>query len=128
MADPFDFSEQQDAQTGAGQPGILDRWGAALQQPSTRASLMQIGLQLMQPMGFGQSPMGHLAQAVGAGPAHDGRASLLDPSHVTACNSDMVLRWLGKIVRNVASRCRHCRICLWEDSNVGHSPEPEGVV
>jgi len=63
----FDFSQQQDSQQGAGQPGILDQWSAALQNPATRASLMQMGLQLMQPMGFGQSPMGHFAQAVGAG-------------------------------------------------------------
>lgn len=64
--DPFDFSQQSDAQVGAGQPNLLDRWGQALQNPATRAGLMQMGLQLMQPMGFGQSPMGHLAASVGA--------------------------------------------------------------
>lgn len=46
---------------------MLEQWGAALRDPGMRAGIMQMGLQLMQPMGFGQSSLGHLAQAVGAG-------------------------------------------------------------
>lgn len=35
--------------------------------PASRAALLQIGLNLMQPVGIGQTAGGHLAQAIGAG-------------------------------------------------------------
>jgi hypothetical protein len=67
-----------------GGPDLFSRWGQALEDPSTRASLLQIGLQLMQPMGFGQSPMGHLAQAIGAGGEAASRIEAEDTKNLLA--------------------------------------------
>lgn len=38
-----------------------------LENPADRAALLQIGLNLMQPIGFGQTVGGHIGQAIGAG-------------------------------------------------------------
>lgn len=72
MADPNMPFAEPPAEPGA---DLATQWGQALQNPSTRASLMQIGLQLMQPMQFGQTAGGHIAQALGAGGEAAGRVA-----------------------------------------------------
>lgn len=48
-------------------PGLVDRWRAWVQQPQNRTALLQTGLALMQPLSLGQSPIGHIADAIGQG-------------------------------------------------------------
>lgn len=48
-------------------PGLADRWRAWVQQPQNRTALLQTGLALMQPLSLGQSPIGHIADAIGQG-------------------------------------------------------------
>jgi len=43
------------------------QWDDWLQRPGNRTALLQMGLQMMQPVGIGQSVGGHIAQSVGAG-------------------------------------------------------------
>lgn len=43
------------------------QWDDYLQRPGNRQALLQIGLQMMQPVGIGQTPGGHIAQSIGAG-------------------------------------------------------------
>lgn len=42
-------------------------WSQVLQDPKVRASMLSIGLQLMQPPSFGQTTSGQFAQAIGQG-------------------------------------------------------------
>lgn len=42
-------------------------WGDWMERPGNRQALLQMGLQLMQPVGIGQTPFGHIGQAIGAG-------------------------------------------------------------
>jgi hypothetical protein len=44
----------------------LQQWNDWMSTPDNRAALVQFGLQLMQPVGLGQTPGGHFAQAVGS--------------------------------------------------------------
>lgn len=64
MADemPFDFPQQAQA---AGS-NIAAGWNQFLSDPRGRAALLSFGSQLMQPMGFGQTPAGHLGMGFGA--------------------------------------------------------------
>lgn len=43
------------------------QWDDWLQRPGNRTALLQMGLQMMQPVGIGQTVGGHIAQGVGAG-------------------------------------------------------------
>lgn len=43
------------------------QWDDFLQRPGNRQALLQIGLQMMQPTAMGQTTLGHIGQAVGAG-------------------------------------------------------------
>lgn len=43
------------------------QWDDWLQRPGNRTALLQMGLQMMQPVGIGQTVGGHIAQSVGAG-------------------------------------------------------------
>lgn len=63
--------------TGQG-PGVLEDVGAALADPRIQSSLLQFGLQAMQPVALGQTPGGHIAQAVGAGGEALGRTEQAD--------------------------------------------------
>lgn len=49
------------------QGGLLDRWKNFFSDQASQAALINAGAQLMQPMGFGQTPLGHLGRAIGAG-------------------------------------------------------------
>lgn len=53
----------QSAEPAAAQ-GQWDDW---LQRPGNRTAMLQMGLQLMQPVGIGQTAGGHIAQSIGAG-------------------------------------------------------------
>ena len=49
------------------QPGsLMDQWNTFLGQPGNRAAVAQFGLQMLQPIGLGQSLSGQIGQAVGA--------------------------------------------------------------
>lgn len=43
------------------------QWDDWLQRPGNRTALLQMGLQMMQPVGIGQTVGGHIAQSIGAG-------------------------------------------------------------
>src|SRR5262245_56997727 len=47
-------------------PEVRNAWDGFLSNPDNQAALIQFGISLMQPMGFGQTPMGHLGQAIGS--------------------------------------------------------------
>src|SRR5258706_2138748 len=47
--------------------GLMDQWNSWLQQPGNQGALISAGLQMMQPIGVGQSVLGHVARAIGKG-------------------------------------------------------------
>lgn len=61
-----DFSGIGDA-LATGAQGLQEKWRSWLADPANRAALIQSGVALMQPVSIGQSPFGHLGQAIGAG-------------------------------------------------------------
>lgn len=61
--DPFNPLSQE-----APDPNNLrSQWDAFLGDPRAQATMLQIGLNLMQPVGLGQTALGHLGQSVGSG-------------------------------------------------------------
>lgn len=58
---------------GSPQPDLAGRWRNWLADPVNRASLLQTGIALLQPMTGGQSPIGHIASSIGQGAALQGR-------------------------------------------------------
>lgn len=54
------------------------QWDDWLQRPGNRTALLQMGINLMQPVGVGQSPMGQFGQAVGAAGEAVGRQEASD--------------------------------------------------
>ncbi len=60
------------------------QWDDWLNRPGNRTALLQMGLQLMQPVGIGQSVGGALAQGIGAGGEAVGRAEEADLKERTA--------------------------------------------
>lgn len=74
MAD-FDLGS---ALTGEDPNSAAAKWDDFMQRPGNRQALLQIGLQLMQPVGIGQTAGGHIAQAIGAGGEAVDRGSNLD--------------------------------------------------
>ena len=67
----FDFLNQGGFQQTANptpeqQGELAEQWKGWL-TPSNRAALMQFGVSLMQPVGLGQTSMGHFGQALGRG-------------------------------------------------------------
>lgn len=62
------------ALTGQTDPATASsQWDDYLNRPGNRQALMQIGLQMMQPMAMGQTVGGHIAQSIGAGGEAVGR-------------------------------------------------------
>lgn len=62
------------ALTGQTDPATASsQWDDYLQRPGNRQALLQIGLQMMQPVAMGQSAAGHVGQAIGAGGEAVGR-------------------------------------------------------
>jgi hypothetical protein len=52
----------------ASQPGVLRKaWDTWTSRPENNAAMINFGLQLMQPIGPGQSRLGHWGEAIGAG-------------------------------------------------------------
>src|SRR6266404_2687356 len=60
------------------------QWDDWLNRPGNRTALLQMGLQLMQPVGIGQSVGGALAQGIGAGGEAVGRSEEADLKERTA--------------------------------------------
>lgn len=66
--DPNANPDVGSALTGQVDPAqAAGQWDDYLNRPGNRQALLQIGLQLMQPVGIGQNTGGHIAQAIGAG-------------------------------------------------------------
>ena len=57
---------------------LTSEWQQWMQQPGNRAGLVQFGLQLMQPVAFGQNALGHFGQAVGSGLEAKDRGAAID--------------------------------------------------
>jgi len=62
--EPNPFNPMQMPSPDAGQP-LVDRWRTFLSDPNNQAAMMSFGASLATPMGFGATPAGHVAQAVG---------------------------------------------------------------
>ena len=67
----------------AGAPAVepaaaMDQWTDWLQRPGNRSAMLQMGLQMMQPIGIGQTVGGHVAQSIGAGGEAVARAETSD--------------------------------------------------
>ena len=60
------------------------QWDSWMDRPGNRAALLQMGLQLMQPVAIGQTPMGHIGQAVGAGAEASTRQAAIDQKEALA--------------------------------------------
>lgn len=54
------------------------QWDDWLNRPGNRTALLQMGLQMMQPVGIGQTAGGHIAQSIGAGGEAVARAETSD--------------------------------------------------
>lgn len=54
------------------------KWNDFLSSDENRSSLLQFGLAMMQPVGIGQSSLGHIGQAIGAGAEASGRVRQQD--------------------------------------------------
>lgn len=71
--DPEDVGGAFTGQSAAGVPPRVDpaqasgQWDDWLNRPGNRSALLQMGLQLMQPVGIGQTAGGAIAQGIGAG-------------------------------------------------------------
>jgi len=72
MADEQEMPEQGSPQ----QPqSIGDRWQGWIGNPNNRAALMQFGMAMLQPLGYGETSMSHFANAVGAAGGASGRVT-----------------------------------------------------
>lgn len=58
---------ESDPSTAGDQAGLTAEWSRWMSEPSNRAAMLQMGMQLMQPIAVGQSNAGHFAQALGGG-------------------------------------------------------------
>jgi hypothetical protein len=70
MADfPFAFGGPQAAPppAGADAEGIRNQWTNFLDQPGARPALLSMGIALMQPPSFGDTPTSQIGRAIGAG-------------------------------------------------------------
>jgi len=75
----------QSAAAGPMEPAeAKPRWDEWLTRPGNRQALLQIGLQMMQPVGIGQTTGGHIAQAIGAGGEAVGRNEQMDLKEAVA--------------------------------------------
>jgi hypothetical protein len=60
-----------DQMQGVPAEDLTGGWNKWINKPNNRAALMQFGIAMLQPMGFGETGLGHLASSVGsAGEAH----------------------------------------------------------
>lgn len=65
---PVDASATATPQpVSSGKPGLLEQWNNFLKMPGATAAVIQTGINLMQPIGVGQSVIGHIGQSIGAG-------------------------------------------------------------
>lgn len=70
MANPMDeyAQAQPENQAPAQSAGsdLAGQWRSWIDAPGNRAALLQFGISLMQPMGYGQNALGHVGQALGS--------------------------------------------------------------
>ncbi len=80
MADlPFDLPEAPNVlPTGNDIARLRGEWDGFIANPQGRAALLSMGLQLLQPIGVGQSPAGAFGQAIGAGGTSVRQSETLD--------------------------------------------------
>lgn len=65
---PVDASQAATPQPAtSGKPGLMEQWNNFLKMPGATAAVIQTGINLMQPIGVGQSLLGHIGQSIGAG-------------------------------------------------------------
>lgn len=69
--DPFEPAAGP--QPRPGDPGIAKQWGEFLSDPKGQAAMVQMGIALLQPVGVGQSELGHIGSAIGQGGEAVGR-------------------------------------------------------
>ena len=73
----FDQGQAQESPIQGAQnavSGLADKWRAWIGDEKNRTAMMQFGISLMQPIGYGQTPLGHVGQALGsAGEAYTRR-------------------------------------------------------
>lgn len=62
-----DFGSAFTGQSAVEPAQAASQWDDWLQRPGNRTALLQMGLQMMQPVGIGQTVGGHIAQSIGAG-------------------------------------------------------------
>jgi hypothetical protein len=67
MAEMDDFGSAFTGQSVVEPAQAASQWDDWLQRPGNRTALLQMGLQMMQPVGIGQTVGGHIAQSIGAG-------------------------------------------------------------
>lgn len=60
------------------------QWDAWMERPGNRQALLQMGLQMMQPVAIGQTAGGHIAQSIGAGGEAYTRNALMDEKSALA--------------------------------------------
>lgn len=78
MADFDPFAEVENAASGV--KDLAAQWNSFLSDPNGRAALLSMGLQMMQPVGLGQTPGGHLAQSIG----NAGESVRIGDKHIAA--------------------------------------------
>lgn len=61
-----------------------NQWDSWMERPGNRQALLQMGLQMMQPVAMGQTVGGHIGQAVGAGGEAMTRNAILDEKSAIA--------------------------------------------
>lgn len=68
LLDPFSPTQTDPnaAPSAPANSGITQQWSDALNDPVVRTSLLQAGIALMQPPGFGQTGAGHIGRAIGS--------------------------------------------------------------
>lgn len=80
--DPFTPGATEDPTAGLPQPGhfeqLTDQWNTFLSDPRGRGAILQMGLALMQPRGFGDTGAGQVGRAIGAGGEQVGRREAMD--------------------------------------------------
>lgn len=64
-ATPLDVAPAAENTPGEANPDISTQWRSWMNNPNNNAALIQFGISLMQPVGLGQTPLGHLGSAVG---------------------------------------------------------------
>lgn len=92
-------------QQGVEQGGLVGQWKSWLSDPANQSALTQFGVSLMQPVGLGQTALGHVGQAIGSAGAAAGRVQKeeLDQQKADATSELRESQLQNSTVRNQAS-------------------------